>query len=150
MNQNSTKVTTVLVWFFMNMSLILYFLLRNIHLGLECFLFMLRQFELCTYTFTSFTTQYSYLIIMYWHANENTFFLDMNIRGHRELLDGRLCWPDSEQRPLVGNFTTVGIVKLCCHKFTQIANFMIYFVSTISYRPTDLSLLKEFSKNVSF
>ena len=71
-------------------------------------------------------------------------------RGHRELLDGRLCMPDSEQRPLVSNFTTVAIVKLCCHSFTQIANFMISFVSTISYRPTDLSLLKEFSKNVRF
>ena len=68
------------------------------------------------------------------------------IRGHRELLDGRLCRPDSKQRPLVSNFTTVAIVKLCCHNFTQIANFMIFFVSTISYRPTDLSLLKEFSK----
>ena len=71
-------------------------------------------------------------------------------RGYREALDGRLCRPDSEQRPLVSNFTTVAIVKLCCHNFTQIANFMIFFVSTISYRPTDLSLLKEFSKNVSF
>ena len=70
--------------------------------------------------------------------------------GHLELLDGRLCMPDSEQRPLVRNFTTVAIVELCCHNFTQIANFMIFFVSTISYRPTDLSLLKEFSKNVSF
>ena len=63
-------------------------------------------------------------------------------RGHRELLDGRLCRPDSEQRPLVSNFTTVAIVKLYCHNFTQIANFMIFFVSTISYRPTDLSLIK--------
>ena len=71
-------------------------------------------------------------------------------RGHRELLDGRLCRPDSEQRPLVSNFITVSIVKLCCHNFTQIANFMIFFVSNISYRPTDLSLLKEFSKNVDF
>ena len=58
-------------------------------------------------------------------------------RGYRELLDGRLCRPDSEQRPLVSNFTTVAIVKLCCHNFTQIANFIIFFVSTISYRPTD-------------
>ena len=49
-------------------------------------------------------------------------------RGYRELLDGRLCRPDSEQRPLVSNFTTVAIVKLCCHNFTQIANFMIFFV----------------------
>ena len=47
-------------------------------------------------------------------------------RGHRELLDGRLCRPDSEQRPLVRNSTTVAIVKLCCHNFTQIANFMIF------------------------
>ena len=71
-------------------------------------------------------------------------------RGHRELLDGRLCRPDSEQRPLVSNFTNVAIAKLCCHNFTQIANFMIFFVSTICYRHIDLSLLKEFSKNVSF
>ena len=71
-------------------------------------------------------------------------------RGYREVLDGRLCRPDSEQRPLVSNFSTMAIVKLCCHNFTQIANLMIFFVSTISYRPTDLSLLKEFSKNVSF
>ena len=49
-------------------------------------------------------------------------------RGHRELLDGRLCRPYSEQRPLVSNFTTVAIVKLCCHNFTQIANFMIFFL----------------------
>ena len=71
-------------------------------------------------------------------------------RGYREALDGRLCRPDSEQRPLVSNFSTMAIVKLCCHNFTQIANLMIFFVSTISYRPTDLSLLKEFSKNVIF
>ena len=51
---------------------------------------------------------------------------------------------------LVSNFTTVAIVKLCCHNFTQNPNFMIFFVSTISYRPTDLSLLKEFSKNGNF
>jgi hypothetical protein len=49
-------------------------------------------------------------------------------RGHRELLYGRLCRPDSEQRPLVSNFTTVAIVKLSCHNFTQIANFFIFFV----------------------
>ena len=35
------------------------------------------------------------------------------ICGYREVLDGRLCRPDSEQRPLVSNFTTVAIVKLC-------------------------------------
>ena len=72
------------------------------------------------------------------------------IRGYREALDGRLCRPDSEGRPLISNLTTVAIVKLCCHNFTQIANFVIFFVSSISYRPTDLSLLKEFSKNVTF
>ena len=66
------------------------------------------------------------------------------------ILDGRLCRPDSEERPLVSNFSTMAIVKLCCHNFTQIANFVIFFVSSISYRPTDLSLLKEFSKNVTF
>ena len=71
-------------------------------------------------------------------------------RGHRELLDGRLCMPDSAQRPLVSNFITMAIVKLCCQNFTQIANFMIFFVSTISFTLSDLFLLKEFSKNVSF
>ena len=39
---------------------------------------------------------------------------------------------------------------VCWHNFTQSAYFMIFFVSSISYRPTDLSLFKEFSKNVSF
>ena len=48
-------------------------------------------------------------------------------RGYRELLDGRLFRPDSEQRPLVSKFTTVAIVKLCRHNFTQIANFIIFF-----------------------
>ena len=71
-------------------------------------------------------------------------------RGHRELLDGRLCRPDSEQWPWTGNLCTMTIVKFCWHNFTQSAYFMIFFVSSISYRPTDLSLLKEFSKNVSF
>ena len=78
------------------------------------------------------------------------FQVDTLDRGHRELLDGRLCRPDSEKMSLVSNFSTVAIVKLCCHNFTQIANFVIFFVSSISYRPTDLSLLKEFSKNVTF
>ena len=80
------------------------------------------------------------------HANRSSVLS----RGYREALDGRLCRPDSEGRPLISNLTTVAIVKLCCHNFTQIANFMIFFVSTISYRPIDLSLLKEFSKNVTF
>ena len=56
----------------------------------------------------------------------------------------------SQGRPLISNFTTMAIVKLCCHNFTQSAYFMIFFASSISYRPTDLSLLKEFSKNFSF
>ena len=34
--------------------------------------------------------------------------------------------------------------------YTQSAYFMIFSVSSISYRPTDLSLLKELSKNVGF
>ena len=71
-------------------------------------------------------------------------------RGHRELLNGRLCSPDSEQWLWSSNLCTIAIVKLCWHNFTQSAYFMIFFVSSISYRPTDLSLLKEFSKNVSF
>ena len=52
--------------------------------------------------------------------------------------------------PLISNFTTMAIVKLCCHNFSQSAYIMILFVSSISYRPPDLSLLKEFPKNVSF
>ena len=87
-----------------------------------------------------------------WISATFKFFFALYIldRGYREALDGRLCRPDSEQRPLVSNFITVAIVKLCCYNFTQIANFMIFFVSTISYRPIDLSLLKEFSRIVSF
>ena len=89
------------------------------------------------------------------HSLENTIVHCSRLRntpsrGYREALDGRLCRPDSEGRPLSSNLTTVAIVKLCCHNFTQIANFVIFFVSSISYRPTDLSLLKEFSKNVTF
>ena len=76
--------------------------------------------------------------------------MDGIARGHRQLLDGRLCRPDSKQWPLNSNLCTMTIVKLCWHNFTKSAYFMIFFVSCISYRPTDLSLLKEFSKNVSF
>ena len=65
-------------------------------------------------------------------------------RGHQELLDGRLCRPNSEQWPWTSNLCTMTIVKLCWHNFTQSAYFMIFFVSSISYRPTDLSLLKIF------
>ena len=45
---------------------------------------------------------------------------------------------------------TMTIVKSCWHNFTQSAYFKCFFVSSISYRPTDLSLLKEFSKKISF
>ena len=73
-------------------------------------------------------------------------------RGYRELLHGRLCRPDSKVRPLVCNFTNVAnsyskIVLPQLHPYCKCYDF---FVSTISYRPTDLSLLKEFSKNVNF
>jgi hypothetical protein len=40
-------------------------------------------------------------------------------------------------------------LELWWHNFTQNAYFMTFFVSSISYRPTDLPLLKEFSKNIS-
>ena len=56
----------------------------------------------------------------------------------------------SQQRVMINNFITMTIVKLCCHNVTQSAHFMIFSVSSISYRPTELSLLKEFSKNVNF
>ena len=55
----------------------------------------------------------------------------------------------SKQRSLISNFTTMTIVKLCCHNFTQSTYFMIFSAPSIFYRPTDLSLLKEFFKNVS-
>ena len=41
-------------------------------------------------------------------------------------------------------------VQSCWYNFTPNAYFMTFFVSTISYRPIDLSLLKEFSKSDSF
>ena len=69
-------------------------------------------------------------------------------RGHRELLDGRLRRADSEQRPLVSNITTVAIVKF--PQFHTNCKFYGFFVSTISYKPTDLSLLKEFYKKVDY
>ena len=64
------------------------------------------------------------------------------IRGHRELLDGRLCRPDFEQWPWTSKIMLAQVHTKCI--------FHVFFVSSISYRPTDLSLLKEFSKNVSF
>ena len=42
------------------------------------------------------------------------------------------------------------IVKLCWHNFKQSAYFIIFFESSIFYRPTYLSLLKEFFQNASF
>ena len=72
-------------------------------------------------------------------------------RGHRELLEGRLCMPDSEQRPFVSNFTTVAkYIKIVLPQLHPNCKFYDFFVSSISYRPTDLPSLKEFSKNVSF
>ena len=38
--------------------------------------------------------------------------------------------------------TTMAVVKLCCHNLSQTAYIMIFFVSSISYRPTDSPLLK--------
>ena len=49
------------------------------------------------------------------------------IRGHREILDGRLCRPDSEQWPWSSNLCTIIIVKSCWHNFTQRAYFMTFF-----------------------
>ena len=33
----------------------------------------------------------------------------------------------SEQRPLISNFTTMTIIKLCCHNFSQSEYIMIFF-----------------------
>ena len=52
------------------------------------------------------------------------------------------------QSPNGGHELAIYVVKLCRHNFTQSAYFMIFLCVSISYRPTDLSLSKEFSKNV--
>ena len=69
-------------------------------------------------------------------------------RGNREFLDRRLCRPYFEQWPRTRNdYSKIIRAQL----LTKCIYFKIFFVSSIfSYRPRDLSLLKEFSKNVSF
>ena len=62
-------------------------------------------------------------------------------RGHRELLDGRLCSLESEQWPLTK-------VKSCWHNFTQSAYFVTFLC--LLFLMDLISLLKEFSKNVNF
>ena len=44
----------------------------------------------------------------------------------------------SEHSPNSGH--EIAIYVLCWHNYTKSAYFMIFFVSSISYRPTDLSL----------
>ena len=47
-------------------------------------------------------------------------------RGHRELLNRRLCRPDFEQWPWTSNLFTMTIVKLYWHNFTQSTYFVIF------------------------
>ena len=99
---------------------------------------------------TSFDSLLSLLSIT-WKQIFVAFFRRSELnRGHRELLDRRLCRLDSAQWPWTSNLCAMTIVKLCWHNLTQSAYFTIVCVSSISYRPTDLSLIKEFSNNVSF
>ena len=53
----------------------------------------------------------------------------------------------SQQRPLINIFTMMTIVKSCCHNFTKSAYFMIFSLSSISYRPTDFILIKRIFQN---
>ena len=72
---------------------------------------------------------------------------------HRELLDGRLCRPDSKQWPWTSIIYVLWLPtygKIMLAQLPTKCKFKIFCVSTICYRPTDISLLKEFSKNVSF
>ena len=48
--------------------------------------------------------------------------------------------------PSFGYFSTVILVNFGFANSTTSANFRNFFVHGISYRPTDLSLLKEFKK----
>ena len=52
--------------------------------------------------------------------------------------------------PRFGYFSTVVLIESSCADSTISANLLPFFVSDISFRPTELSLLKEFSKLSSF
>ena len=91
------------------------------------------------------TSKWSFfpLTLIFYSANPIVWFWALHffiVRGHRELLDGNLCWPDSKQWPWTSNLCTMTIVKLCWHNFTQSAYFIIFLVSSISYKPTDFSM----------
>ena len=66
---------------------------------------------------------------MHWY-----YYVDALSHGHWELLDGRLCRPDSKQWPWTSNLCTMTIVKLCWHNFTQkvhILWFLVFQIVTI-------------------
>ena len=63
------------------------------------------------------------------------------------LLDRTVCLPLYAMWPSFGYFSTVIKVNFSCKNSTTSANFRSFFVHGISYTPTDLSLLKGFSKN---
>ena len=65
------------------------------------------------------------------------------------LLNRSVCLPLFAMWPSFGYFNTVIYVNFGFAKSTTSANFRNFFVHGISYRPTDLSLLKEFSKKKS-
>ena len=61
-------------------------------------------------------------------------------------MEPKLKYATIQWWPRFGYFTTVTLIKSSFANSTMSANFMPFFVSNISYSPTDLSLLKEFSK----
>ena len=65
-------------------------------------------------------------------------------------MEPKLKYATIQWCPSFGCFTTVALIKFSCANSTISANFMPFFVSDISYRPTDLPIVKEFLKLFSF
>ena len=57
-------------------------------------------------------------------------------RGHRELLDGRLCRPDSEQWSWTSNSCTMTVVKLCWQNKVHISLYflcLVFLIQLLAY-----------------
>ena len=65
-------------------------------------------------------------------------------------MEPRLEYATIQWWPRFGYFTTVALIKSSCTNSTMTANFMPFCVSDISYRPPELSLVKQFSKKGHF
>ena len=88
-----------------------------------------------------------------WYKNHSFLQLEKTTsqKGHIViheplLLDRTVCLPPYSMWPSFGYFSTVILVNFSCANSTTSANFMPFFVHGISFTPTDLSLLKGFSK----